>query len=25
MGDLVRSKIADQKFVIDQLINYIHG
>ncbi len=25
MGDLVKSKIADQKFVIDQLINYIHG
>ncbi len=25
MGDLVKSKIADQKFVIDQLIDYIHG
>ncbi len=25
IGDLVKSKIADQKFTIDQLIHYIHG
>jgi CBS domain-containing protein len=25
MGDLVKSVIADQKFVIDQLEHYIHG
>jgi CBS domain-containing protein len=25
IGDLVKSKIADQKFTIDQLVDYIHG
>lgn len=25
IGDLVKSKIDDQKFTIDQLIHYIHG
>ena len=25
IGDLVKSAIADQKFIIEQLENYIHG
>jgi CBS domain-containing protein len=25
IGDLVKSIIGDQKFVIDQLVHYIHG
>jgi len=25
IGDLVKSIIGDQKFIIDQLVHYIHG
>jgi CBS domain-containing protein len=25
IGDLIKSKIADQKFTIEQLVDYIHG
>jgi hypothetical protein len=25
IGDLVKSRLADQEFIIEQLVHYIHG